>query len=248
MIDIHTHLDLYPDALNIINKVNKDNIFTLAVTTSPKAWLATSKVFESYKNIYVSVGLHPEVVESKASEVSLLIDCIKNTNFIGEVGIDGSAKFVKSILLQTSIFEQVLHECETQNGKIISIHSRGAESEVLDLIAKYPRCGTPILHWFSGRVKDLEYAIELECWFSVNPKMCKTKKGLALISKIPKNRILPESDGPFVVVDKKVLYPWKAVSIATTLAKVWNCNVDDVIVQLKTNLTILLKHSKYIRD
>ena len=54
MIDMHTHLDLYPDALKIIDKVNKINIFTLAVTTSPKAWLATSKVFEKYKNIYVS--------------------------------------------------------------------------------------------------------------------------------------------------------------------------------------------------
>jgi len=63
MIDMHTHLDLYPDALKIIDKVNKINIFTLAVTTSPKAWLVTSKVFENYKNIYVSVGLHPEIVE-----------------------------------------------------------------------------------------------------------------------------------------------------------------------------------------
>ena len=82
MIDMHTHLDLYPDALKIIDKVNKINIFTLAVTTSPKAWLVTSKVFENYKNIYVSVGLHPEIVESKANEVDLLIDCIKNTNFV----------------------------------------------------------------------------------------------------------------------------------------------------------------------
>jgi TatD DNase family protein len=137
MIDMHTHLDLYPDALKIIDKVNKINIFTLAVTTSPKAWLVTSKVFENYKNIYVSVGLHPEIVESKANEVDLLIDCIKNTNFVGEVGIDGSTRFSKSLLLQTRIFERVLQECEIQKGKIISIHSRGAESEVLTLLKKY---------------------------------------------------------------------------------------------------------------
>lgn len=241
MIDMHTHLDLYPDALNIIDRVNNDNIFTLAVTTSPKAWLATSKVFERYNNIYVSVGLHPEVAEAKANEVSLLIECIKNTNFIGEVGIDGSARFAQSLSLQTSIFEQVLHECEAQKGKIISIHSRAAESKVLDLLAKYPRCGTPILHWFFAGIKELEYAIKLGCWFSINPKMCKTKKGLGLISKIPKNRILPESDGPFVVVDKKILYPWEAINVTTALAKVWNCSIDDVMVQLKINLNILLK-------
>jgi len=242
MIDLHTHLDLYPDALNIIDKVNKDNIFTLAVTTSPKAWLATSKVFKNYNNIHVSVGLHPEVVEAKANEVNLLTECIKNTDFIGEVGIDGSKRFEKSLSLQTNIFEQVLHECEVQNGKLISIHSRAAESKVLGLLSKYPRCGIPVLHWFSGGIKELEYAIELGCWFSINPKMCKTKKGLSLISRMPKDRILPESDGPFVVINKKTIYPWEAINVTDTLSQVWNLNVNDVKIQLRSNLEILLKY------
>ncbi len=240
MIDMHTHLDLYPDALKIIDKVNKINIFTLAVTTSPKAWLVTSKVFENYKNIYVSVGLHPEIVESKANEVDLLIDCIKNTNFVGEVGIDGSTRFSKSLLLQTRIFERVLQECEIQKGKIISIHSRGAESEVLTLLKNYTNCGTPILHWFSGKIKELEEAISLGCWFSINPKMCNSKKGISIINKIPRNRILPESDGPFTVMRNKTIYPWEAINVVNTLMEIWQCNHDDVISQLKINLDTLL--------
>jgi TatD DNase family protein len=229
MIDMHTHLDLYPDALKIIDKVNKINIFTLAVTTSPKAWLVTSKVFENYKNIYVSVGLHPEIVESKANEVDLLIDCI-----------DGSTRFSKSLSLQTSIFERVLQECEIQKGKIISIHSRGAESEVLTLLKNYTNCGTPILHWFSGKIKELEEAISLGCWFSINPIMCNSKKGISIINKIPRNRILPESDGPFTVMRNKTIYPWEAINVVNTLMEIWQCNHDDVISQLKINLDTLL--------
>jgi len=240
MIDTHTHLDLYSDSLKIIEKVNKDNIFTLAVTTSPRAWVATSKVFKKYKNIYVSVGLHPEVVDIKVNEVDLLIDCIKNTNFIGEVGIDGSSRFSKSLSLQISVFEHVLQECEAQNGKIISIHSRAAESTILNLLSKYSNCGTPILHWFTGQVQELKIAIELDCWFSINPIMCNTKKGIALIKKMPKNRILPESDGPFTTLKNKTIYPWEAIHIVTTLKEIWNCSHDDVIAQLKANLYILL--------
>lgn len=240
MIDMHTHLDLYPDALKIIDKVNKINIFTLAVTTSPKAWLATSKVFKKYKNIYVSVGLHPEIVEAKANEVDLLIDCINNTNFVGEVGIDGSTRFSKSLPLQTSVFERVLQECETQNGKIISIHSRGAEATVLTLLSKYPNCGIPILHWFSGKIKEIEEAISLGCWFSINPIMCNTKKGINLISRIPKNKILPESDGPFTTVRNKTIYPWEAINVVNTLREIWQCSHDDVLAQLKINLDTLL--------
>jgi TatD DNase family protein len=238
---MHTHLDLYPDALKILQKVNEENIFTLAVTTSPKAWLATSKVFKGYNNIYVSVGLHPEIVESKFNETDLLIDSIKKTNFVGEVGLDGSRNFSKSLPLQEKIFDKVLQECENQNGKIISIHSRGAVSKVLSLIEKYPKCGTPILHWFSGTHKELDYAISLDCWFSVNPKMCKSKKGLSLIEKIPKNRLLPESDGPFVVIDKKALYPWQAISITSDISRLWNCKEDDTVIQFEKNLENLLQ-------
>lgn len=240
MIDMHTHLDLYLDALKIVDKVDKENIFTLAVTTSPKAWIATSKVFERYKNIYVSVGLHPEIVEVKASEVDLLIDCIKNTDFVGEVGIDGSKRFSSTISLQTSIFERVLQECQANNGKIISIHSRGAESTILSLLSNYSKCGTPILHWFTGKVRELETAIELGCWFSINPIMCNTKKGMSLIEKMPKNRILPESDGPFTAVKNKAIYPWEAINVVNTLNEVWKCSNEDVIKQLKINLDTLL--------
>ncbi len=240
MIDMHTHLDLYPDALKILQKVNEENIFTLAVTTSPKAWLATSMVFKGYNNIYVSVGLHPEIVESKFNETDLLIDSIKKTNFVGEVGLDGSRNFSKSLPLQEKIFDKVLQECENQNGKIISIHSRGAVSKVLNLIEKYPKCGKPILHWFSGTHKELDYAISLDCWFSVNQKMCKSKKGLSLIEKIPKNRLLPESDGPFVAVNGKSLYPWEAIWITKKLSSLWNVNVTEVERMFITNLESLL--------
>lgn len=240
MIDMHTHLDLYPDALKIIDKVNEDNIFTLVVTTSPKAYLATSKVFKNYKNIHVSLGLHPEIAEAKANEVDSLINYIKNTSFVGEVGIDGSARFSKSLSLQTTIFERVLQECEAQNGKIISIHSRGAESTVLTLLDKYSNCGTPILHWFSGKIIELEKAISIGCWFSINPIMCNTKKGRSLISRIPKNKILPESDGPFTRIRNIPIYPWEAINIVNILMEVWQCSCDDVISQLKINLDTLL--------
>lgn len=241
MIDMHTHLDLYPDALEILKKVNKANIFTLAVTTSPRAWLATSRVFKDYNNIYVSVGLHPEIAERKADEIDLLIDIIKKTSFVGEVGLDGSQNFTRSLPLQEKIFDKVLQECEKQNGKIISIHSRGAVNKVLNLIEEHPKCGKPILHWFSGTYKELERAVLLGCWFSVNPKMCKTKKGISLIEKIPKSRLLPESDGPFVTINNKSLYPWEAISITREISLLWKCKENEVVMQFEKNLKSLLE-------
>ncbi len=76
MIDLHSHLDLYPDAFKVLSRVLKENIFTLVVTTSPRAWQATSRVLSKYDNIEVALGMHPEIVGKKANEHELLISSI----------------------------------------------------------------------------------------------------------------------------------------------------------------------------
>lgn len=222
MIDLHSHLDLYPNALDICDKANNFNKFTLAVTTSPKAWLITSGILKKYNNIKVGLGLHPQIFDKKKDEQDLFFDLIGKTNFIGEIGIDGYSK--RSCLLnsQKIFFEKALKLCEEYGGRIISIHSRFAASEVLSILKKYPNCGIPILHWFSGSSSELEKAIEMECFFSVNPLMINSKNGKYLVSKIPPKLILPESDGPFATLKGKPILPWEAMNICHFLGDIWN--------------------------
>lgn len=242
MIDLHTHLDLYPNALDILAQVNKENRFTLAVTTSPRAWLATSQVFKGHENIKVALGLHPEVADQKFNELDLLLSSIQNADFIGEVGIDGSARYSRTIDKQVLIFDSTIRECEKAGGRIISIHSRGAASKILSIVRKYPSCGTPILHWFSGSIAELKEAIEMRCYFSVNSLMLKSKKGRDLTSRIPSNLVLPESDGPFATLDSKPIMPWEAMDICTDLSKIWNIPISDSKTQLMSNFERLKAH------
>lgn len=228
MIDLHTHLDLYPDVLDILARVNKENRFTLAVTTSPRAWIATSQVFMGHENIKVALGLHPEVADKKFNELELLLSSIHNTDFIGEVGIDGSPRYAKTFDKQELIFCSTIRECEKAGGRIISIHSRGAASKVLSIIRKYPSCGTPILHWFSGSIAELKEAIEMRCYFSVNSLMLNSKKGRELVSKIPSKLVLPESDGPFAALNGKPIMPWEAMDMCVALSDIWSLPRNEV--------------------
>lgn len=228
MIDLHTHLDLYPNALDILARVNKENHFTLAVTTSPRAWLATSQVFKGHENIKVALGLHPEVADQKSNELDLLLSSIQKADFIGEVGIDGSSRYLKTFEKQELIFDSTIRECEKAGGRIISIHSRGAASKILSIIRKYPSCGTPILHWFSGSITELKEAIEMRCYFSVNSLMLKSKKGRDLASRIPSELVLPESDGPFATLNGKPIMPWEAMDVCIVLSDIWAISRKDV--------------------
>ncbi|NTU74428.1 TatD family hydrolase [Candidatus Roizmanbacteria bacterium] len=241
MIDLHSHLDLYPNALELLERVGRENRFTLVVTTSPRAWLATTQVFRRYNNIKVALGLHPEVADKKFNEFDLLLSSIHKTNFIGEVGIDGSARNLNTLEKQELIFKSTIRECEKVGGRVISIHSRDAVSKVLTTIRTYENCGIPILHWFSGSVEELTTAIKMGCYFSINPVMIRGEKGRELISRIPCNLILPESDGPFVKMAGRPIMPWEAMNICSDLSRIWRMPIESVKDMIEENFKKLLQ-------
>lgn len=241
MIDLHSHLDLYPDGLPLAQEVNRRNEFTLVVTTSPRAYRATSRVFAGLRNIKVGLGLHPEVAVAKQGELDDLVAGIAKAPFIGEIGMDGSPRFRGSLPIQETIFQAALAECGRHPGKVMSIHSRGAERRVVELLAATRHAGVPLLHWFSGALTELENAVRIGCWFSVGPAMLEGEKGRALVARMPLNRVLPETDGPFASIGGKSLQPWDAWSIREPLTAIWGMPVEDVGEQLRHNLHRLLR-------
>lgn len=240
MIDLHCHLDLYKDALSLVPIVQKKNIFTLVVTTSPRAWQATSRVFSDYNRIEVALGLHPEIVDKKKEERELLISNIAKVRYVGEIGIDGSTRYMKTIHLQESIFRDALIECEKNGGKIISIHSRNAATRVLNQIQENCQISKPVLHWFTGSIKEVQRAVALGCWFSVGPSMLKSSKGLLILKELPLDRILPETDGPFTTYNSRPLMPWDAINIADIIASMRGTTKEEIYKQMKLNLLALI--------
>ncbi|MFA5197751.1 MAG: Qat anti-phage system TatD family nuclease QatD [Patescibacteria group bacterium] len=240
MIDFHSHLDLYQDSLKLLPMVSKRNIFTLVVTTSPRAWQVTSQRFSGYTNIKVALGLHPEIANKKANELKMLLADVAKVQFIGEIGLDGTPKNQEFFPLQKDIFLNVLAECEKQGGRIMSIHSRCAVNAVLDLLEEYPRSGTAILHWFSGTTNELQRAITMGCWFSVGPAMILGAKGRELIKLMPREKVLLETDGPFVTNGKLPIMPWETQGAISSLADIWSLNIDVVKAQLRNNLESLI--------
>lgn len=241
MIDLHCHLDLYPDPLAIIDEADRRGTFVLAVTTTPKAWRGTMRLIGQRRRIRVGLGLHPEVVAERHGEVALLCGLLPEARYVGEIGIDGSPPHRHSLALQRGAFRRILGECARLGGRILSIHSRGAADEVLDAIEAQPGAGLPILHWFTGTSRQLDRAVQLGCWFSVGPAMVRSAKGRALVSRMPPQRLLTETDAPFARVGDRPLYPWEATDCAPALAEAFSVTTDQVLLTLRGNLRFMAK-------
>lgn len=191
-IDTHIHLDLLDNFSNVIQYVENNKIYVIAMTNHPKVYETLINKIDS-KFIRVALGMHPELV--KESNFTLFKKYVDTTKYIGEVGLDFSKKNEANLQKQIKIFTDIL--CVSKH-KILSIHSRKAETEVLNCIENnFDKDSSYILHWYTGGEKDLLRAINLGCYFSININMVKSKKFLENAHLIPKEKILVETDAPF---------------------------------------------------
>lgn len=220
-MDFHCHLDLYPDARQVYAEALRRMEFTWLVTTSPRAFVATSKVLQRQEQFHISPGLHPEVANQKQTELPLLLEQIEHTTIVGEVGLDGSPRYCQHFALQKHIFSAVVQRCQEKGGRVLSIHSRAAASEVLDTLEAHEGFGVAVLHWFTDSPTCLRRAAELGCWFSVGPAMLQSANGRKLVAQMPHDRVVPESDGPFAKAGGNPVMPWEAMDVAAGVAAAW---------------------------
>ena len=222
--DFHCHIDLDPDPPELIRRCKEKQIVVLAVTTTPKAWKQNKEWTKDCAFVYPAVGLHPELVSSRHTEVDMLVRFIKESRLIGEVGLDGCPRYRNSYTKQKAIFSKVLVESQSQGGRVLSIHSRRAVNDVLDLIEQYtsPDDVLCILHWFSGSIAQAQRAVELGCYFSVNMAMLRSKHGQSLIKTLPIDRLLTETDAPFMKINGLSHKPMHVTTTVDELAGLFN--------------------------
>lgn len=240
MIDFHCHVDLFPDPVALLRESEAKGIYVLAVTTTPKSWSHLQTLLKGHSRIKGAIGLHPELVAERSSEVEEVCSIMEESRYVGEIGLDGSPNLRSSFRLQQRVFERILARAAELGGRILSIHSRRAASPVLDALKRERLAGTAVLHWFSGSRKELERAIGIGCWFSVGPAMLNSTKGRELVAAMPRTKVLTESDGPFARLGSTVLSPHDVAGAEESLADVWGMSVSEVRTALHHNLRTLV--------
>lgn len=242
MIDFHSHLDLYPEPFKIANECHARGLYVLSVTTTPSAWSGTTKLETCSPRIRTALGLHPQLAHLRKSELPLFAQLLPEAPYVGEIGLDGGPEYKAFWQDQQMVLSRILSLCEQAGGRVMSLHSRHAATPILDALESYPRAGTPVLHWFSGSQRELARAISMGCWFSVGPGMLSSAKGRALLAKMPRERVLTETDGPFVKIENRSALPWDADRAIESLTALWTASEAEVRDQLIDNLKKLVSY------
>jgi TatD DNase family protein len=240
MIDFHCHLDLYPDPAAIAASAQDHRITTLSVTTTPSAFAGTFALARDRPVILTALGLHPELAHQRCQELALFDKLVPTTPFVGEIGLDGSARFAQTRAVQAEVFTHILHACAEVGGRILSIHSRNAAGPVLEALSANRHAGTPVLHWFTGTSRQAEAAVGRGCWFSIGTPMLTTTKGRDLIARLPRDRVLTETDGPFVTHEHRPVTPLDIPGAVQRLARLWDLDFAETEATISANAQTLL--------
>jgi TatD DNase family protein len=242
LVDFHCHLDLYPDLSGAVAECERQKIFTLAVTTTPRAWPRNHELASPTKYVRAALGLHPQLVKDRAKEIELWREYLPSARYVGEVGLDAGPRFYTSFDMQKRIFETVLRDCADRGEKILTIHSVRAVRAVLDMIEAFlpPSRGSTVLHWFTGSRSEARRAVSLGCYFSINREMLRNERHHTTVASLPLDRLLTETDGPFVKIDGRDARPSDVCQTIEALAQARSMPVSELAETVALNLNRLV--------
>jgi TatD DNase family protein len=193
--------------------------------------------------ISVALGLHPELARQRASELPLFRELLPQTRYVGEIGLDHVTIDTAERATQRRVFDTIIGWCDEATDKVLTIHSRRAADDVVDAVGSSFR-GSWILHWYSGSKRTLGRAVASGAYVSVNPAMLRSEKGRSLLSAVPRERILTETDGPFI--ERRTGEPAEPPDVSIVLeglAQMWGIDTESTRGRIYANFGALIGDS-----
>ena len=208
IIDSHCHLNYEPMSLSLkdtIKRANRDGIkYILTISTEDKSFDNILNIISNNKCVYGSYGIHPHEAKNhisiKSEDIINKIKLNKKIIGIGESGLDFYYNHSDRKDQIKCFEEHIIAAQQTQMPLIV--HTRDAEIETLEILNdKFKEKEFKILiHCFTGS-KDFAFKLlDLGAYISASGVVTfKKSKNLAnTFKELPNNRILVETDSPYL--------------------------------------------------
>ncbi|ADE38602.1 TatD family hydrolase [Candidatus Puniceispirillum marinum] len=208
IIDSHAHLD-YPQFADELPQIiaragdaGVERIISIGVKLSTAD--APRKIAESYDNVWFSVGVHPHEAgrEADACNLDAFLDLATHPKCvaIGEAGLDYFYDHAPRDLQAQSFRTQI--KAARQLDLPIIVHARDADSDMADIIEDEMNKGVfrGVLHCFSSGAELAQRAVDIGFYVSFSGILTfnKSDELRAIAAEIPADRLLVETDAPFL--------------------------------------------------
>lgn len=207
IVDSHCHLD-FPDFNNelaqIIARAQEAGVSRMVtICTKLHNEPAVRAIAEAYPGVYYAAGTHPmSAAEQPLATVDQLVALAKHPKFvgIGETGLDYHYTAESAEIQKVSL--RVHIEAAQETGLPLIIHARAADEDVAQILAEgmAVRPYSCVMHCFSSGEALAKAALEMGFYLSMSgvATFPKSQEIRDIFAKAPLNRILLETDSPYL--------------------------------------------------
>jgi TatD DNase family protein len=212
--DNHTHLEIadgdqpmdYQDHMSLAAQVGILGAVQVGVTLESSKWCAEVAAKDS--RLLAAVAIHPNEAAQYESREALDKDIEgiaklaiqPRVRAIGETGLDFfRTEDSKGIELQLYSFERHI-EIAKQNNLALQIHDRDAHEKVVETLLRVGSPDKVVFHCYSGDIELAKICSE-NGWYTSFAGNITIKRNQHLrdsLKAMPKNKILVETDAPFL--------------------------------------------------
>lgn len=178
--------------------------FLVTGTTAAESLQAVN-LCKSYSNtLFCTAGVHPHYSKEFSTDVRQtlagLINC-PEVVAVGETGLDFNRN-VSTPEQQIHAFEQQL-ELACEAGLPLFLHERDAHSKQIEMLRHFHnQMNGGVAHCFTGNREELYNYLDLDLYIGITGWICDERRGselLGLIKEIPSERLLLETDAPYLI-------------------------------------------------
>jgi TatD DNase family protein len=195
-IDAHAHLDRYGEELDAaLDEINHLRILTIAVSMDLPSYLRVGEISRKNSWVVPAFGIHPWNASAYDASLDDLRAAAAESPLLGEIGLDHH--FVKDRSLypaQRRVLKFFL-EAALDQDKIVNIHAKGVERDVMELLLRY-KIRRAIIHWYSGPLEILSEFIAQGWYFTIGVEALHSDHIRRIARDVPENRLLTETDNP----------------------------------------------------
>ncbi len=233
LTDTHCHLHLYEDPDAVARRSEGRGMGIVSLPTGPDEFATVRDLAARVPFVHAGAGLVPQRARECLGRLDEVVDAVRATRWVGEIGLDGVTDDAEDRAAQRAVFDRLVAVAAERGDAVLSVHSRRAEADVIDRVGQgFP--GTVILHWFSGGPRWLD-RVGPCVWFSVNPAMAASNRSRPFLEALPRERVLLESDGPFVHHGDRPAEPSDLHTVVEALRRIWSLSTRDAMAQLVSN-------------
>lgn len=208
LIDIGANLahDSFDHDLDaVLERAHRAGVTTLLLTGSSAD--SSRKVIElarQHNNLFTTAGIHPHEARGADEEAMTTIrDCCKAPEnvAVGETGLDFHRDFSPRPT-QEKVFSEHL-ELAAGNGKPVFLHQREAHERFHPILREYrDALYGGVVHCFTDSREALFDYLDLDMYIGITGWVCDERRGrnlLELVPHIPADRLLLETDAPYLL-------------------------------------------------